>query len=202
MWYDPSRSGVSRLDTPVRMSSARLPAGRTGTGKLKEGPWLSGLPRKSRTGCRSSMSSARPSSSRNRARRSRACARSTARRPRRSTSHPVARAGNASAAAWVAMSSASSCSATRSRFPEALKTLAARAGVELDEHSSREDARTGAPARGARQRDRLVPQRPDRPRLGQARPRLPRTAAASATRRSRPTSWAGRLPAGTRCRAS
>ena len=52
-----------------------------------------------------------------------------------------ARAGTASAAAWAATSSASSCSATASAFPEALKQLAARAGVELDERTSRDDAR-------------------------------------------------------------
>ena len=55
--------------------------------------------------------------------------------------HPGARdAGTASAAGWAATSSASSCSATASTFPEALRTLAQRAGVEIDERTKREDA--------------------------------------------------------------
>ena len=91
---------------------------------------------------------------------------------RASSSRPPARAGSASAAAWAATSSASSCSATACSFPEALKRLAARAGVELDERT--DAARTPSaspPARGARGRDRLLPRGPDRSQ-GSAQPAL------------------------------
>ena len=86
-------------------------------------------------------------------------------------------------------------------FPEALKVLAARAGVELDERTSRDDARkrrlrdvldaaiafyhtvlTGAP-------------------VGPARARLPARSRLQRRRRSRRSSSAGHPAAGRRCRS-
>ena len=58
-------------------------------------------------------------------------------------------------------------------FPEALRTLAQRAGVEIDERTKREDAHKARLRIGARQRDRLLPRGPDRLERRQARPRLP-----------------------------
>ena len=46
-------------------------------------------------------------------------------------------------------------------FPEALKQLAARAGVELDERTKREDAHNATAAHGPRGRHRLLPRGPD-----------------------------------------
>ena len=58
-------------------------------------------------------------------------------------------------------------------FPEALKVLAAKAGVELDERTTREDARKRPPARRPRGGDRLLPRGPDRLEARPARARLP-----------------------------
>ncbi len=83
-------------------------------------------------------------------------------------------------------------------FPEALKQLAARAGVELDERTSREDARKRRLRDVLDVGDRLLPHGPDRPSVGPDRARLPPRAGLHATPRSRPTSSAGRPAAGRR----
>ena len=58
-------------------------------------------------------------------------------------------------------------------FPEALKVLAAKAGVELDERTTREDARRGPPPDRHGVGDRLLPRGPDRLEGRPARARLP-----------------------------
>ena len=81
-------------------------------------------------------------------------------------------------------------------FPEALKQLAARAGVELDERTSRDDARRKSPDRRPRRRDRLLPLGPGRA-IRRASPRSTTSrAAASRSRPSRSSSSAGRPAAG------
>ena len=82
-------------------------------------------------------------------------------------------------------------------FPEALKTLAGEAGVEIDEHTRRDDARK------ARLRDALEAAIAfyhtvlTTHRLGKP-PWTTSTAAASRTTPSAASSWAGRRAAGTR----
>ena len=82
-------------------------------------------------------------------------------------------------------------------FPEALRTLAAKAGVEIDERTKREDARK-ARLRGvldtaiAFYHAVLTSSK-----VGRVGARLLCAGAASRTRRSRPISSAGRRPAGT-----
>ena len=58
-------------------------------------------------------------------------------------------------------------------FPEALRTLAQRAGVEIDERTKREDAHRARLRDGPRQRDRLLPRGADQLDGRAARARLP-----------------------------
>ena len=80
-------------------------------------------------------------------------------------------------------------------FPEALKMLAAKAGVELDERTPPRGHPQGAPARGDGGGDRLLPRGPDAARRPASRRSTTSAAAASPTRRSSPhqLGWA---PAG------
>ena len=58
-------------------------------------------------------------------------------------------------------------------FPEALKVLAAKAGVELDERTTARGRPQEAPPRRPRERDRLLPRGPDRLEDRRAGARLP-----------------------------
>ena len=135
--------------THRRPREQRTPNGRSA--------WPSASQPKSRTNSPSSTSSASPSRSRRPARPTRACARSTARRRRRSWSRPAAKPGTASAAGSVATSSRFVMQRDGVDFPEALQALAAKAGVEIDEHTRREDAHRARLRDVARSGDRVLP---------------------------------------------
>ena len=87
-------------------------------------------------------------------------------------------------------------------FPEALKVLAGRAGVEIDERIEARGRAQRAAARGHGGRDRLLPRGPDALEAGRAGPRLPARARVHRRDDRGSSSWAGRPRAGTSSSAS
>ena len=86
----------------------------------------------------------------------------------------------------------------RRHSPRRSGTLAAKAGVEIDERTRREDVHKARLREVLETRDRLLPRGPDRLEVRRAARSTICAAGASPTRRSRPTSSAGRRAAGTR----
>ena len=86
----------------------------------------------------------------------------------------------------------------RPTFPEALRTLAAKAGVEIDERTKREDAHRARLRSVHGQRDRLLPRGPDRFEDRRSRPGLPPRPRLHRRDDRDATSSAGRRAVGTR----
>ena len=138
-------SGLSSLDTAIAVSGASWRRTAPPTGERP--PRLQALPLRSRAASTSSTSSASRCRSRRPEQATRASAPSTGRSRPRSWSPRGARRGSASAAAWAATSSASSCSARGSTSP---RRSAAWPAAPASSSTSGRPARTPSASASAR----------------------------------------------------